>query len=136
MTEQLTLVKGKNSMEVTNIKKQEMWEDATRRVNALGVCLRTEVEVKDKWRNMSRGAKEKFTQETKERSKSGSGLAPQRPTQAEDNTSNALKDTASFKGIDRGLDSSIIKIQGNLSKIWIKLLQFSFWQVSFQVEIQ
>jgi hypothetical protein len=48
-------------MEVTNIKKQEMWADVTRRVNALGVCLRTEAEVKNKWRNMSRGAKEKFT---------------------------------------------------------------------------
>ena len=63
VTEQLNLVKGKHSMEVTNIKKQEMWVDVTRRVNALGVCLRTEAEVKDKWRNMSRGAKEKFTQE-------------------------------------------------------------------------
>jgi hypothetical protein len=36
------------------------------------------------------------------------------------------------------LESSIIEleIQGNLSKIWIKQLQFSFWQVSFQVGIQ
>jgi hypothetical protein len=34
---------------------------------------------------MSRGAKEKFTQERKERSKSGGGPAPQKPTQAEEN---------------------------------------------------
>jgi hypothetical protein len=47
-------------MEVTNIKMQEMWEDVTRRVNALGVCLRTEAEVKNKWRNISRGAKGKL----------------------------------------------------------------------------
>jgi hypothetical protein len=102
-------------MEVTNIKKQEMWADVTRRVNALGVCLRTEAEVKNKWRNMSRGAKEKFTQERKEMSKTGGGPA----TQAEENIINALKDTASFKGIDGGLESSIIEleIQGNLSKI-------------------
>ena len=69
VTEQLDLVKGKHSMEVTNIKKQEMWADVTRRVNALGVCLRTEAEVKNKWRNMSRGAKEKFTQEKKRKVK-------------------------------------------------------------------
>ena len=119
VTEQLNLVKGKHSMEVTNIKKQEMWADVTRRVNALGVCLRTEAEVKNKWRNMSRGAKEKFTQERKERSKTGGGPAPQKPTQAEDNITNALKDTVSFKGIDGGLESSIIEleIQGNLSNI-------------------
>jgi hypothetical protein len=42
VTEQLNLVKGKHSMEVTNIKKQGMWADVTRRVNALGVCLRTD----------------------------------------------------------------------------------------------
>ena len=103
-------------MEVTNIKKQ-MWADVTRRVNALGVCLRTEAEVKNKWRNMSRGAKEKFTR--KEMSKTGGGPAPQKPTQAEENIINALKDTASLKGIDGGLESSIIEleIQGNLSKI-------------------
>ena len=122
VTEQLDLVKGKHSMEVTNIKKQEMWADVTRRVNALGVCLRTEAEVKNKWRNMPRGVKEKFTQERKERSKTGGGPAPQKPTQAEENIINALKDTASFKGIDGGLESSIIEIfeleiQGNLSKI-------------------
>jgi hypothetical protein len=119
VTEQLNLVKGKHSMEVTNIKKQEMWADVTRRVNAIGVCLRTEAEVKNKWRNMSRGAKGKFTQERKERSKTGGGPAPQKPTQAEENIINALKDTASFKGIDGGLESSIIEleIQGNLSKL-------------------
>jgi hypothetical protein len=48
-------------------------------------------------------------------SKTGGGPA----TQAEENIINALKDTASFKGIDGGLESSIIEleIQGNLSKI-------------------
>jgi hypothetical protein len=119
VTEQLNLVKGKHSMEVTNIKKQEMWADVTRRVNAIGVCLRTEAEVKNKWRNMSRGAKGKFTQERKERSKTWGGPAPQKPTQGEENIINALKDTASFKGIDGGLESSIIEleIQGNLSKL-------------------
>ena len=117
LTEQLNLVKGKHSMEVTNIKKQEMWEDVTRRVNALGVCLRKEAEVKNKWRNLSRGAKGKFTPERKERSKTGGGPAPQKPTQAAENIINVLKDTASFKGIDGGLESSIIEIQVNLSKI-------------------
>jgi hypothetical protein len=47
------------------------------------------------------------------------GPAPQKPTQGEENIINALKDTASFKGIDGGLESSIIEleIQGNLSKL-------------------
>ena len=96
-------------MDVTNTKKQ-MCADVTRRVNGLGVCLRTEAEGKNKWRNMSRGAKEKFTQERKERSKTGGGPVPHRPTQAEENIINVLKDTASFKGIDGGLESSIIEI--------------------------
>jgi hypothetical protein len=71
----------------------------------------------EQWRNMSRGAKEKFTQERKERSKTEGGPAPPGPTQAEENITNALKDTASFKGIDGGLESSFIEIQVNLSKI-------------------
>jgi hypothetical protein len=53
----------------------------------------------------------------KERSKTEGGPAPPGPTQAEENITNALKDTASFKGIDGGLESSFIEIQVNLSKI-------------------
>ena len=51
-------------------------------------------------------------------------------TQAEDNIINA----ASFKGIDGGLESGIIEIQGNSSEIWIKLLQFSFGKLVFKWE--
>lgn len=39
VTSHLNLLQGKHSLEVTNAKKQEMWLDITRRVNALGSTL-------------------------------------------------------------------------------------------------
>ena len=89
------------------------------RCNQKGQCPKfvSQDRSEEQWRNMSRGAKEKFTQERKERSKTEGGPAPPGPTQAEENITNALKDTASFKGIDGGLESCFIEIQVNLSKI-------------------
>ena len=113
VTEEMELLKGKHSVEITNVKKQEMWAEITNRVNALGVCLRTEAEVRNKWRNMTRGAKEKFTLQRKESFKTGGGPAPPKPSQAEENIINAMRDTASFKGIDGGLETNILETAGN-----------------------
>lgn len=76
VTNELELLKGGFSTEVTNQKKNEVWELITEEVNVLGVCFRTEAEVRNKYRNMCRGAKEKFTNSRKEMSKTGGGPPP------------------------------------------------------------
>ncbi|XP_063436061.1 uncharacterized protein LOC134717460 [Mytilus trossulus] len=106
-TTHLELLQGKHSPEVTNAKKQEMWKDITSKVNALGVCLRTETEVRNRWRNLTRGAKQKFTTVQKERAQTGGGPPPTQPSQAEENIINCMKDTASFRGVPGGQETVI-----------------------------
>lgn len=60
VTSELELLKGSLNNEITNQKKNEMWKKITAEVNALGVCFRSEAEIKNKYRNMCRGAKQHF----------------------------------------------------------------------------
>ncbi|VDI13404.1 Hypothetical predicted protein [Mytilus galloprovincialis] len=106
VTHELELLKGGFSPEVTNQKKNELWKVITEEVNALGVCMRSETEVRNKYRNMCRGAKEKFTNNRKEMSKTGGGPPPTQLTIAEENIVNAMRDSASFIGVD-GLETEI-----------------------------
>ncbi|CAG2251563.1 unnamed protein product [Mytilus edulis] len=106
VTHELELLKGGFSPEVTNQKKNELWKVITEEVNALGVCMRSETEVRNKYRNMCRGAKEKFTNNRKEMSKTGGGPPPTQLTIAEENIVNAMRDSASFIGVG-GLETEI-----------------------------
>ncbi|XP_063400204.1 uncharacterized protein LOC134684825 [Mytilus trossulus] len=99
VTHELELLKGGFSLEVTNQKKNELWKLITEEVNALGVCMRSETEVRNKYRNMCRGAKEKFTNNRKEMGKTGGGPPPTQLTFAEENIVNAMRDSASFIGV-------------------------------------
>ncbi|CAC5390404.1 unnamed protein product [Mytilus coruscus] len=56
----------------------------------------TEAEVRNKYRNMFRGAKEKFTYFRKEMDKTGGGPQPTQLNIAEENIVNAMIDSASF----------------------------------------
>ncbi|XP_063397186.1 uncharacterized protein LOC134681481 [Mytilus trossulus] len=106
VTHELELLKGVFSPEVSNQKKNELWKVITEEVNALGVCMRSETEVRNKYRNMCRGAKEKFTINRKEMSKTGGGPPPTQLTIAEANIVNAMRDSASFIGVG-GLETEI-----------------------------
>ncbi|XP_071176869.1 myb-related transcription factor, partner of profilin-like [Mytilus edulis] len=123
-TTHLELLQGKHSPEVTNAKKQEMWQDITSKVNALGVCLRTETEVRNRWRNRSRGAKQKFTTVQKERSQTGGGPPPTQPSQAEENI-NCMRDTASFRGVPGGQETLIERPEDGIRapSFWEKVKQ-------------
>ncbi|CAC5367826.1 unnamed protein product [Mytilus coruscus] len=116
-TTHLDLLQGKHSPEVTNAKKQEMWLDITSKVNALGVCLRTETEVRNRWRNLTRGAKQKFTNVQRERSQTGGGPPPTQPSQAEENIINCMRDTASFRGVPGGQETAIEGPEGRPSSL-------------------
>ncbi|XP_063412614.1 uncharacterized protein LOC134695320 [Mytilus trossulus] len=106
VTHELELLKGGFSPEVTNQKKNELWKLITEEVNALGVCMRSETEVRNKYRNMCRGAKEKFTNNRKEMGKTVGGPPPTQLTVADENIVNAMRDSASFIGVG-GLETEI-----------------------------
>ncbi|XP_052075391.1 uncharacterized protein LOC127712824 [Mytilus californianus] len=114
VTNELELLKGGFSTEVTNQKKNEVWKLITEEVNALDVCFRTEAEVRNKYRNMCRGAKEKFTNSRKEMSKTGGGPPPTQLSIAEENIVNAMRDSASFSGVD-GIETDITCNEANLA---------------------
>ncbi|XP_063438323.1 uncharacterized protein LOC134719248 [Mytilus trossulus] len=106
VTHELELLKGGFSPEITNRKKNELWKLITEEVNKLGVYMRSETEVRNKYRNMCRGAKEKFTNNRKEMGKTGGGPPPTQLTVAEENIVNAMRDSASFIGVG-GLETEI-----------------------------
>ena len=53
----LETIQSKLTNNVSNKKKQEIWEEVTRAVNAVGTANRTVSEVKDKWKNLHSTAK-------------------------------------------------------------------------------
>ncbi|XP_071176282.1 uncharacterized protein [Mytilus edulis] len=107
VVEELGLLRGKFSPDITADAKNKMWAKITDEVNALGVSYRKLSTVKTKFRNLTRDAKEKFTYERKERNKTGGGPAPKPISMTEENIINAMKDTSSFKGIDGGMETSV-----------------------------
>ncbi|VDI78535.1 Hypothetical predicted protein [Mytilus galloprovincialis] len=106
VTHKLELLKGGFSPDVTNQKKHEFWKVIIEEVNAFGVCMRSETEVRNKYRNICRGAKEKFTNNRKEMNKTGGGPPTTQLTIAEENKINAMRDSASFIGVG-GLETEI-----------------------------
>ena len=55
--ENLSIIKSKFSSTLSNKNKSRVWEEITSKVNALGVCKRSVVEVKEKWRGMLSSAR-------------------------------------------------------------------------------
>ncbi|CAG2252145.1 unnamed protein product [Mytilus edulis] len=110
VVEELGLLRGKFGPDITADAKNKMLAKITDEVNALGVSYRKLSTVKNKFRNLTRDAKEKFTYERKERNKTGGGPAPKPISMAEENIINAMKDTSSFKGIDGGMETSVDSI--------------------------
>ena len=56
----LETIQSKLTNNITNKKKQEVCEEITRAVNAVGTANRTVTEVKDKWKNLRSTAKRVF----------------------------------------------------------------------------
>ena len=69
-------------------------------MNAVGICFRTVSEVRNKYRNLQRGAKAKFSVSRREMQRTGGGPPPPVTTPAEEIIINSLRDTASFSGVE------------------------------------
>ena len=79
--------------------KQSVWEEMTIAVNAVGTAQRSVSEVKEKWTNLQRTAKNELSKFRKEQRKTGGGPPPKVPSQSTDKILELLKDTTSFSGL-------------------------------------
>ncbi|CAC5399198.1 unnamed protein product [Mytilus coruscus] len=95
----------KHSNTVSNQQKNKIWLEISEKINALGVAHRTVKEIRDKWRNTTSKAKAKFTEFRYEMKKTGGGPAPSKPSAHLEKVINMFQDSASFKGIDGGLET-------------------------------
>ncbi|XP_061187167.1 nuclear apoptosis-inducing factor 1-like [Saccostrea echinata] len=101
------ILEAKHSNTVTNAKKQAIWLEIVRKVNAVGVAKRSLTEVKDKWRNMCREAKLKFTENRRQMTKTGGGPPPTPLSQTMQDVVDMYRDASSFHGIEGGIETSM-----------------------------
>ena len=95
---------------MTNKKKtQSIWKTRTEKVNAVGTAQRSVTEVKDKWRNMCRDAKMRFTEHRRETQKTGGGPSPAPLSQTVADIVDLYKGCSSFVGVSGGLETPISK---------------------------
>ena len=91
----------------TNKIKQGVWENIAIVVNAVGYAARTVNEVKEKWTNLQRNAKQEFAKFRKEQRKTGGGPQPKTPSAATDKIIEMFQPTPSFKRL-QGFETGII----------------------------
>lgn len=106
------ILEAKHGNTVTNAKKQHIWRNITDKVDAVGVSQRTVQEVKDKWRNMCREAKLKFTEHRRQSQKTGGGPPPTPLSPNIADVVDMYRDSSAFSGIQGGMETSISKYSG------------------------
>ena len=99
------VLRDNHSNSVTNLEKARIWKDVTTKINALGVAPRNVKEIKDKWRNLTSKAKSAFTEYRREINMIGGGPAPKKPTSSVEKIVSMMQVTASFAGIEGGLQN-------------------------------
>lgn len=100
------VLRDKHSNSITNLETARIWKEITYKINALGVAPRNVKEIKDKWRNLTSKAKSTFSDYRREIHMTGGGPAPRKPTSSVEKIVNMMQDTASFAGIEGGLQTT------------------------------
>ncbi|XP_067044411.1 t-SNARE domain-containing protein 1-like [Acropora muricata] len=96
----LAVIQSKLTNNITNRKKNEVWQEITDAVNAVGTAGRTVVEVKDKWKNLHSTAKKEFATFKRETKKTGGGPAPKPPSASSGKIIEVFEDTPAFIGLN------------------------------------
>ena len=95
----IDILHSKLTNTVTNKRKNDLWEEITRAVNAVGYANRSVQEVKDKWKNLHSNAKKEFSAFKRESKKTGGGKAPKPPSVASEKIIDIFEDTPGFAGL-------------------------------------
>ena len=106
--ENIHIIKGKFSNNVTNNNKIQIWEDIAERVNAIGVCKRWVMQIKEKWRGVVSNAKKEHNQIAGDRKKTGCGRKPDSPKGETLKIINICGEDPSFSGIPGGIESKLV----------------------------
>ena len=96
----LAVIQSKLTNNITNRKKNEVWQEITDAVNAVGTAGRTLAEVKDKWKNLHSTVKKEFSTFRKETKKTGGGPAPKPPSASSEKIIEVFEDTPAFSGLN------------------------------------
>ena len=103
--ENINIIKSKFTSTLTNKNKTRVWDEITNKVNALGICKRSVIEVKDKWRAMVSSAKKEHNKCASSRKKTGGGRQPESPKGTTVKIIELFEEDPSFSGILGGIDS-------------------------------
>ena len=104
--ENINIIKGKFTSTLANKNKPRVWDEITNKVNALGICKRSVVEVKDKWREMVSSPKKEHHKCASSRKTTWEGRKPESPMGTTVNLIEHFEKEPSFSGIFGGIDSS------------------------------
>ena len=98
--ENLDVLQSKFTNSVTNQRKNKIWDDITREINAVGVANRTSHEVKEKWKNLTSSAKKKFSDMRRQQRQTGGGPPPKEPSMVQEKIMKLFEGTPLFTGLD------------------------------------
>ncbi|XP_068712823.1 t-SNARE domain-containing protein 1-like [Montipora foliosa] len=96
----LAVIQSKLTNNITNPKNNEIWQEITDAVNAVGTAGRTVAEVKDKWKNLHSTAKKEFATFRRETKKTGGGPGLKPPSASSEKIIEVFKDTPAFRGLN------------------------------------
>ena len=96
----LAVIQSKLTNNITNRKKNEVWQQITDAVNAVGTAGRTVAEVKDKWKNLHSTVKKEFLTFQRETKKTGGGPAPKPPSTSSEKIIEVFEGTPTFSGLN------------------------------------
>lgn len=103
--ENINIIKGKFTSTLTNKNKTRVWDEIANKENALGICKRSVIEVKDKWRAMVSSPKKEHNKCASSRKKTWEGRKPESPMGTTVKKIKLFEKHPSFSGIFGGIDS-------------------------------
>ena len=107
--ENIHIIKSKFSNNVTNKNKIQIWQDIAERVNAIGVCKRSVMEInKEEWRGMV--SKKEHNKIASDRKKTVGGRKPDSPKGETLKIINIFGEDPSFSGIPGGIESGKLDV--------------------------
>ena len=104
----LEVLRGKFSNNLTNKRKNEVWKSISDRANSLGVASRSVKEVKEKWRAMCGVARREVGNEKRSLGQTGGGKTPPPPNETSQRIIQLIVDEPGFTGIDGGIEAGEI----------------------------
>ena len=91
----LDVLQSKLTNATTNQRKNKIWDNITKEINAIGVASRTTSKIKEKWKNLTSSAK-KLADVNRQMRKTGDGPPPKEPTAMQEGIIKIFEDTPHF----------------------------------------